>query len=152
MFILPDSDSCTDNNYYEIPMKCTKATLGLIPMVIPMQSNHGNQLQNHFIGTDISVKLGAIPICIGIWITIGIGVGSVKTVLHSVIEPNFIGIGVVIWVGQWKQIINSKLKHFALGRTWVLVSDRDCVVTETVNRLNVFKDCSRVTRFSLLPM
>ena len=48
-----------------IPMKSTMATLGpipmvipMVPMMIPMQSNNGNQLQNHLIGTDISVKLG----------------------------------------------------------------------------------------------
>ena len=63
-----------------IPMKSTMATLGpipmvipmvpmmipMVPMMIPMQSNNGNQLQNHLIGTDISVKLGTVTICIRI--------------------------------------------------------------------------------------
>ena len=56
-----------------IPMKSTMATLGpipmvipMVPMMIPMQSNNGNQLQNHLIGTDISVKLGTVPSCIRI--------------------------------------------------------------------------------------
>ena len=83
-----------------IPMKSTKATLAMMPMVIslmiPMQGNKGNQLQKHLIGTDIGVKLSTVPICIGIGITIRIGAGSVQTVLHIIIEPNFIGIGVGI--------------------------------------------------------
>ena len=59
---------------------CRKAPLGLIPMVIPMQSYHENYLKNHHIGTDICVKLGTVPICI----RIGIRIGSVGTVLHIV--------------------------------------------------------------------
>ena len=75
-------------------MKAKKATLRPIPWVVPMmtlvQSNNGNQLQNHL----ISAKLFTVPICIGMGIAIGIDVGSVETVLHSIIEPNFIGMGV----------------------------------------------------------
>ena len=45
-------------------------------------------------------------VAIGIGIRIGIDLGSVETVLHIFIEPNFIGIGmgvgVGIGVGQWK--------------------------------------------------
>ena len=95
-----------------IPMKSRNATLGLIVMVIPMipmiilmQSNNGNQLQYHLISTNIGVKLGTLPICIGIGITIGIDVGSVETDLHSIMELNFIGIGVRIGVGQCKHTI-----------------------------------------------
>ena len=47
----------------------------VIPMMFPMQSSNGNQLQNHLIGTDTGVKLGTVPICIGMGITIGITVG-----------------------------------------------------------------------------
>ena len=43
-----------------------------------------------------------------IGIGIGIGVCSVETVLHIIIEPNFIGIGVGIGVGQWKHTITTK--------------------------------------------
>ena len=61
--------------------------------------------------TDISVKLGTVPICIGIRITIGIGLGSIETVLHIIIEPNFIGIGIGvgagIGVGQCKHTITA---------------------------------------------
>ena len=78
-------------------MKAKKATLGPIPWVVPMmtlvQSNNGNQLQHRLISANISAKLFTIPICIGLGIAIGIDVGSVETVLHSIIEPNFIGIG-----------------------------------------------------------
>ena len=38
-------------------------------------------LKNHLIGTDIGVKLGTVPICIGI----GIRIVSVETVLHIII-------------------------------------------------------------------
>ena len=55
-------------------------------MVFPMQSYYENYLRKHFIGTNICVKLGTVPICI----RIGIGIGSVETVLHIIIEPNFI--------------------------------------------------------------
>ena len=64
-----------------IPILCRKAPLGLIPMVIPMQSYYENYFKNHLIGTDIGVKLGTVPICI----RIGIGIGSVETVLHIII-------------------------------------------------------------------
>ena len=44
-------------------------------------------------------------------IGIGIGLGSVETVLHIFIEPNFIGIrigvSVGIGVGQWKHTIKQ---------------------------------------------
>ena len=70
----------------------------VIPMMMMMQSSNGNELQNHLICTNISVKLGIVPICIRIGITIGFG--SVGTVLHIIIEPNFIGIGIGIGVGQ----------------------------------------------------
>ena len=58
-------------------------------------------------GTDISVKLSTEPICIRIGITIVIGVGSVETVLHIIIGPNFIGIGIGIGVGQCKHTISQ---------------------------------------------
>ena len=92
-----------------IPMKWTKAPLGLIPMVIPMQSYYEKLLKLHHISTDICAKLGTVAIGIGIGITIRISVGSVETVLHIIIEHNFIGIGigigVGIWIGQWKHTI-----------------------------------------------
>ena len=63
---------------------CSKAPLGLIPMVILMHSDD-NYFKNHIISTDICVKLGAVPICTRIVIGIGIGIGSVETVLHVII-------------------------------------------------------------------
>ena len=46
-------------------MKSTKAAMGpilmVIPMMIPMQSNNGNQLQNQLIGTDIGVNWVQYP-------------------------------------------------------------------------------------------
>ena len=60
---------------------CRKAPLGPIPIAILMQSYYENYLKNHLIGTDISVKLGTVPICIGI----GIRIGSVERVLHTII-------------------------------------------------------------------
>ena len=85
-----------------IPILCTKAPLGLIPMVIPMQSHYKKLLKNHLFGANISVKLGTVPICI----RIGIGIGSVETVLHIVdISHIRIGIGIGIGVRQWKHTI-----------------------------------------------
>ena len=50
-------------------------------------------------------------VAIGIGIGIGISLGSVETLLHICIEPNFIGIGigisVGIGVGQWKHTIKA---------------------------------------------
>ena len=87
-----------------IPILCRKTPLGPISMVIPMQS-YENYLQNHLIGTDISVKLGIVPICI----RIGITTGSVETVLHIIILDIWtkirIGIGIGIGVRQWKHTI-----------------------------------------------
>ena len=48
-------------------------------MVILMQSYYENYLKNHLIGTNISVKLGTVPICIGI----GIGVGQWKHTIRK---------------------------------------------------------------------
>ena len=63
------------------------------------------------IGTDIGAKLGTVAIGIGIRIGIGIGLGPVETVLHIIIEPNFIGIGngigVEIGVRQWECTIRG---------------------------------------------
>ena len=57
--------------------------------------------------------MDTVAIGIGIGITIGISRGSVETVLHIIIEPNFIGIGigigVGIGVGQWKHTIRHTL-------------------------------------------
>ena len=55
---------------------CRKAPLALIPMAILMHSDE-NYSKNHIISTDI---------CIGIVICIGIGIGSVETVLHVIIQ------------------------------------------------------------------
>ena len=60
---------------------CSKVPLGLILMIILMQSYCENYLKNHLISTDTGVKLGTVPICIGIRIRIG----SVETVLHIII-------------------------------------------------------------------
>ena len=64
-----------------IAIICRKAPLGPIPMVILMQSYYESYLKNHLVGTNIGVKLGTVPICIGI----GIKIGSVQTVLHIII-------------------------------------------------------------------
>ena len=42
------------------------------------------KLLNHLIGTDTSVKLDTLPICIGIGTTLGIDVGSVEKVLRII--------------------------------------------------------------------
>ena len=49
--------------------------------------------------------MGTVPIGIRIGACIGIGVGSVETVLHITFEANSIGIGIGIGVGQWKHTI-----------------------------------------------
>ena len=64
-----------------IPILCRKDPLGLISMVILMHSYYENYLKNHLISTDISIKLGTVPICT----LIGIGIGSVETVLYIII-------------------------------------------------------------------
>ena len=69
--------------------------------------SYGQLLKFHLIGTDIGAKLGTVAIGIGIGITIGIRIGSVETILHIIIEPNFIGIGIGIGVGQWKHTITA---------------------------------------------
>ena len=60
-----------------IPILCRKAPLGLIQMVILMQSYCENYLENHLIWYQYWYKLGTVPICIGI--------GSVETVPHIII-------------------------------------------------------------------
>ena len=56
--------------------------------------------------------MGTVPIGIGIGRCIGIGLGSVETLLRITIEPIFIcigiGIGIGIGVGQWKHTIRCK--------------------------------------------
>ena len=71
-----------------------------------MQSYYKNYFKNHLIFTDISVKLGNVPICIRLGITIGIGIGPPHTLLKKTITPNSIGVGVGvgIGVGQCKHI------------------------------------------------
>ena len=66
-----------------------------------------NYLKNHLISTDISVKLGTVPICIGI----GIGIGSVETVLHIITLAIWIGIGIGIGIRQWKHDFNILLNN-----------------------------------------
>ena len=70
-------------------------------------------LKFHLIGTDISAKMGTLPIGIGIRRCIGISLGSVETLLHTTIEPIFIcigiGIRIGIGVGQWKHTIRCKV-------------------------------------------
>ena len=78
-------------------------------MMIPMQSNNGNQLQNQLISTNISVKLGTVSICIGI------GIGSMETVLHIIIEPNFIGIRIRISVGIWAGQCKPSAPHVGMN-------------------------------------
>ena len=55
--------------------------------------------------------MGTVAIGIGIGIGVGISLGSVETVLHIFIEPNFIGIGIGVSVGigvvQWKHTIRA---------------------------------------------
>ena len=68
--------------------------------MIPLQE--WKSLQNCLISSNISVKFGAVPICI----RIGISVGSVETFLHIIIEPNFMGIAVGI--GQCEHTITCE--------------------------------------------
>ena len=63
--------------------KCRNATLG----PILMQSYYENYFKNYLISTNIDVKLGTVPICIGI----GIGICSVGTVLHIITGRNEVG-------------------------------------------------------------
>ena len=83
-----------------IPILCRKALLGPIPMVILIQSYYENYLKTPY-WYHIGVKLGTVPICIGI----GIRIGSVETVLHIIILAIWIGIG--IGVRQWKHTITT---------------------------------------------
>ena len=86
-----------------VQILCRKAPLGTIPMFILMQSYYENYLKNRLFSTNISVKLGTVPICI----RTGIGIGSVETVLHIIILAIWIGIKIGIGVGQWKHTIRS---------------------------------------------
>ena len=56
----------------------------------------------HIIGTDICAKLGTVAI----GIRIGIGIGSVETILHIILGSIFIRIGVGIGVGQCRHTIS----------------------------------------------
>ena len=51
-----------------IPVLSRKAPHGLIPMVRLMKIFYENYFKKHLIGTDIGVKMGTVPICIGIGI------------------------------------------------------------------------------------
>ena len=75
-----------------IPIICRKVTLGLILMVILMQSYYEKYLKTHLISTNICVKLSTVPIYIGIGITIGIGIGPLYSLLKKTITLNSIGI------------------------------------------------------------
>ena len=63
-----------------------------------------NYLKNHLIGTNVCVKLGTVPICIGKGIGIGISIGPLY-ILKKTITPNS-GIGIGIGVGQCKHTIS----------------------------------------------
>ena len=69
-----------------IPIVCRSAPLG----PIPMQKLQWKLVKLHLISTDVGAKMGTVPIGIGIGACIGIGVGSVETVLHITIEANSI--------------------------------------------------------------
>ena len=57
--------------------------------------------------------MGTVAIGIGIRTCIGLGVGSVETLLHITIKAIFIGVslgvGLGIGVGQWKHTIISEM-------------------------------------------
>ena len=61
--------------------------------------------------TDIGGKMGAVPNGIGLCTCIGLGIGSVETVLHITIEAINIGLclglGIGIGLGQWKRTIRE---------------------------------------------
>ena len=104
-FPLSDSDSFTDS--YEM----NKGSTGT--------DSDGNSygqllwklLAFHLISTDIGAKLGTVAIGIRKGITIGIGVGSVETVLHITIIAICIRVGLGVGIGQWKHTIIQKCLH-----------------------------------------
>ena len=59
----------------------------------------------NLIGTNIGAKMGTVAIGIRIGTCIGIGIGSLETLLHIIIIAIFIGIRIGIGVGQWKHTI-----------------------------------------------
>ena len=69
----------------------------------------------HLIGTDIDTKMGTVAIGMRISTCIGIGIGSLETLLHIIIIAIFIGIrigiGIEIGVGQWKHTIRVNKKN-----------------------------------------
>ena len=67
-------------------------------MVIPMQSHNEYYFKNHLNGTNVSVKLGTVAICI----RIGIGIGPLYKIIPNSVG---VGVGVGIGVGQWKLTI-----------------------------------------------
>ena len=99
VFTLPDYDSYVDSETDSDNMQ--KGYTGLIPM----QSNNGNKLKKHLIGTNIGVKLGTVAICIRIGIGIGIGLGPLYTLLKKTMTTISIGIGLGIGLGQCKHTI-----------------------------------------------
>ena len=102
VFPLPDSYADLYSDSY--PDNMQKGSTGT--------DYYENYSKTHLIGTDISVKLGTIPICIGV----GTGRSSVEIVLHINILAIGIGNGIGIGVGQWKHTITSCKLHLLSTR------------------------------------
>ena len=109
---------------------CRKAPLGPIPMVILILSYYENYLNNHLISINISVKLGRVPICIGI----RIGIGSVETVLHIIVLAIWIGIGIGIGVGQRKHAIMWHARKWCWVSTSIISGTYDIFAVTEIKR------------------
>ena len=111
--------------------------------------------------------MGTVPTGIGIGRCIGIGLGSVETLLHITIEPIFIciGIGIGIGVGQWKHTISKTNKrvlclHYSqflmtLTLRFVLQNITACVIVKVSYRShsvsNFHSSFSTATKNCLMP-
>ena len=81
VFPLPDSfaDSYSDSDIMQ------KGSTGTDSNGHSNAKSQWKLVKFHLISTNISVKLGTVPICIGIGNGIRIRIGSVETVLHIII-------------------------------------------------------------------
>ena len=81
--VFPLPDSYSDSDSYSDNMQ--KGSTGTYSDGHSDVKSQWKLVKFHLISTNISVKLGTVPICIGIGIGIGIGISSVETVLHIII-------------------------------------------------------------------
>ena len=85
--------------------------------------------------TDIGGKMGTAAIGIRIGTCIGLGIGSVETLLHITIKAICIGVGLGIGVRQWKHTMRSNASFAMI--TWDPLVDRQTALKTLPSRNSV---------------